>query len=499
MAAEPQDRGIEIDSVSFQVRAQKFRVAATIMKRTRIPVATEFATRLVHLVKGIRLDDMAGFFDFEPGETRVLLEDVLGTGLVSERNGQLVLSQRGQEALSPSTDTLDLYEVEDLVTTASFDLAAFAPVEESKLNQREARIIEELKLPDREKAAAGAKAAEEAFEFHFLEWRQRYGRRAWDDDTRLRSIDDVQPIATFPAVFQIPVRWRPGDMASAEADFSELTGKGRAGSRNALISALSGRVKDFTAPSDHPAAFDLVNELDGGVFRRGAVSSTEQVSVWADLCANDQGRAMPHPAQPGLRLIGSTATSAVRAALLDWTQGVGGAPTATKTPVFWLPPESPSWGRSLPFTSLAAALSTAHASDDGTVLLARTRDSAGTERFWSKLYGPTGELPAVFDRCLAVPATELPSALEVVVKPGSWVLVLVHAPDPASGYPFPFGYITAARAIVDRFAYQIAEVASKADGTRAVMWHRKKEDADAALAMIDEALGIGVAEISSST
>jgi hypothetical protein len=492
MAPEPQ---VEIDSVSFQVRAQKFRVAATIMKRTRIPVATEYATRLVHLVKGIRLDDMAGFFDFEPGETKVLLEDVLGTGLVSERNGQLVLSQRGQEALSPSTDTLDLFEVEDITTTASFDLASFAPVEESKLNQREARIVEELKLPDREKAAAGAKAAEEAFELHFLEWRQKYGRRAWDEETRLRSIDDVQPIAPFSAVFQIPVRWRPGDMASVEADFSELAGKGRAGSRNALISALSQRLRDFGAPSDHAAAFDLVSELDGGVFRRGEVGTSQQVSAWADLCASDKDRALPHPAQPGLRLIGSTATSAVRAALLEWTQSIGGAQTATKTPVFWLPSESPSWGRSLSFTSLAAALSTAHASDDGTVLLARTRESAGPEKFWSKLYGPTSELPAVFDRCLAVPATELPSALEVIVKPGSWVLALVHAPDPASGYPFPFGYISAERTIVDRYAHQIAELASKADGTRAIAWHRKKEDADAALAMIDEALGIGVADL----
>jgi hypothetical protein len=493
MLEESKDRGVEIDSVSFQVRAQKFRVAATIMKRTRIPVATEYATRLVHLVDGIRLDDMAGFFDFEPGETKVLLEDVLGTGLVAERNGQLVLSQRGQQALSPITDTLDLYEVEDLVTTISLDLASFAPVEESKLNAREARIVEELKLPDREKAATATKTAEDAFDFHFQEWRQRHGRRAWDDQTKLHSIDDVQPIAPLAAVFQVPVRWRSNDIPSAEADFSELASKGRPGSRNALISALSTRVKEFAAPSDHAATFDLVAELVGGIFRRAAVGSTPQLSAWAELCASPADRALPHPGQPGLRLIGSTATSALRSALLDWTQSIGGAPTATKTPVFWLPPQSPSWGRSIPFTSLATALSSAHAPDDGTVLLARTRDSAGPEKFWSRLYGPTGELPPLFDRCLAVPANELPEALEVIVKPGSWVMVLIHVSDPASGYPFPLGYITAARSVVDRFTYRIAELASKADGTRAIAWHRSREDADVALAMIDEALGIGVA------
>ena len=380
-----------------------------------------------------------------------------------------------------------------LVTTISLDLASFAPVEENKLNAREARIVEELKLPDREMAATSTKTAEDAFDFHFQEWRQRHGRRTWDDETKLHSVDDVQPIAPFAAVLQIPVRWRPSDMPSVEADFSELASKGRPGSRNALISALSARVKEFTAPSDHAAAFDLVAELDEGIFRRAAVGSTQQLSAWADLCAHPADRALPSPGQPGLRLIGSTATSALRSALLDWTESIGGSPTATKTPVFWLPPQSPSWGRSIPFTSLAAALSSAHASDDGTVLLARTRDTTGPEKFWRRLYGPTGELPAVFDRCLAVPATELPESLEVIVKPGSWVLVLIHASDPASGYPFPFGYITAGRSIVDRFTYRIAELASKADGTRAIAWHRNRENADAALAMIDEALGIAVA------
>src|SRR5260370_4529571 len=68
-------------------------------------------------------------------------------------------------------------------------------------------------------------------------------------------------------------------------------------------------------------------------------------------------------------------------------------------------------------------------------------------------------------------------------------MALIHAPDSASGYPFPFGYITASRNIVDRIAYRIAELASRADGTKAVLWTRAGEDAHKALAMMDEALG----------
>jgi hypothetical protein len=92
---------------------------------------------------------------------------------------------------------------------------------------------------------------------------------------------------------------------------------------------------------------------------------------------------------------------------------------------------------------------------------------------------------------LKTPATDLPDALEIVIKPGSWVMVLIHAPDPTSGYPFPMGHITAARPFVDRFVYRIAELASRADGTKAMLWTKEGGDAHIALARIDQALGIG--------
>ena len=449
-----------------------------------------YATRLVHLVQGIRLEDLLRFFDFEAAESRVLLQDVLGTGLVVERNGQLFLSAQGHEALSPMTDRLDLFEVEEIATTIALDLAAFTFVEEATLNPRETRLVQELKLPDREKAATAIASARDAFDLHFQEWRLTQGRRrGLDEDTRLHSIEDVQVVGAIPSV--VPIRWRSGDMPGVEPDFSELSSKGRAGSRAPLISTLSTRLKSFVAPADHQAAFELIDSLDGGMFRRDGVRSSAQQVDWAVLAISPEHRVLARAGAPGLRLVGSTESS--RTALLDWTQGVGGTSTATRTPVFWLPPNLPSWGRSVPFANLASALSAAHASDDGTVLLARTRRDAGDEKFWNKLYGPTSKLDPLFDRCLEVPESDLPDALEIVIKPGSWVLALVHAPDAQTAYPFPFGYITAAPQIVERYAHRIAELASKADGTRAILWVRAGEDTHAALTRIDEALGIGVA------
>ena len=252
MTPRTQRDDIEVDIASFVVRSQKFRIAAMIMKRTSVPLATEYATRLVHLVQGIRLEDLLRFFDFEAAESRVLLQDVLGTGLVVERNGQLFLSAQGHEALSPMTDRLDLFEVEEIATTIALDLAAFTFVEEATLNPRETRLVQELKLPDREKAATAIASARDAFDLHFQEWRLTQGRRrGLDEDTRLHSIEDVQVVGAIPSVVQVPIRWRSGDMPGVEPDFSELSSKGRAGSRAPLISTLSTRLKSFVAPADH--------------------------------------------------------------------------------------------------------------------------------------------------------------------------------------------------------------------------------------------------------
>lgn len=484
---------IDIDFANFAVRSQKFRFVALVMKRTSIPLATEYATRLVHLVPGIRLDDMLGFFNFEPAESRILLQDVLGTGLVEERNGQLFLSDRGRGALSSASDKLDLFEIEEINPTVALDLAAFTPVEESSLNRRELQLAEELKLPDREKAAAAVVSAREAFDLHFQEWRGGQARRRWlDDDTRLKSIEDVQAIGTTTAVYQIPIRWRPGDVAGATPDFSELSSRGRPGSRNPLIAAISERLKSVLAPSDHQEAFDLVEQIDGGILRRDGVRSSLDRVEWVSLTAAPNQRVLNGPGMPGIRLLGSVSSENVRGALLDWTQSSGGSKSTTRAPVFWLPPRIAGWGRSVQFVNLARDLSAAHQVDDGTVLLARCR-SPDEARNWSKLYGAVGNLPSLFDRCLVVSADELPHALEILVKPGAWAAVLIHSPDVNSGYPFPFGYITAAPQIVEQYQFLLAELSAKADGTRAVLWARSEEDAHRALARIDTALGIGVA------
>jgi hypothetical protein len=108
-------------------------------------------------------------------------------------------------------------------------------------------------------------------------------------------------------------------------------------------------------------------------------------------------------------------------------------------------------------------------------------------------YGPTDRIDALFDRCLPLERPDVPGALELIVKPQSWALVLIHTPDLQTALPFPVGYITGVPGVVARYTHMLAELASQTKGPSALLWQMPDETADKALLVIDEALGIKVA------
>lgn len=473
---------IEIDELSFLVRAQKFRIGGTAMRRTSIPLATEYAVKLIHLIPEVTAEQLGAYFGFEHAETSVLLQDVLDTGLVIESQGHLTLSARGNEAVSPTSDDIELFSSEEFTAYQAFDLIALAPVDDATIQPGIARLIPEIPVTDRVAAAKATSRIPEAFELHFLEWRQRSGGKLKADDFRFQTAQDVQQIKTFPAPFHVPVRLHLEEPAFVEADFSALRQRGRSGSRTPLIEALSAYTKKITCPNDYDSAFTQLETIDGGVFSRNGLRQPTQQAAWARLCQSS-ARLLPHPFNPGLKLVGSSSAGSVKAALTEWTKQL----ETEDKPIFWLPPQSDYWGRSLSFATLLRDLSGQEPS--GTVLLARDGFDRWTANNWRKHFGKRERQAALFDRCMAI-TNEAPRALEIILKPNCWCLVLLHAPDPKSGYPVPVGYISGDRVLVQAFEDYLAKLVTSGSTADPVLWHREDETSTSALSLIDEALRI---------
>ena len=475
---------IEVDEVSFLVRAQKFRISATAMKRSAISLATEYAIRLILLVPDIGPEAIGDYFGFEEVETRVLLQDILETGLVLENSGRLTLSARGYEAISPVSEELEIFAREEIRTSQSFDLIALAPVEEVSLDHSIARRIAEIGIPDREKAANAASQIGRAFEDHFLEWRQRYGARSRADDLMFEAADDIQQIKVFAAPFHISIQYHQEDPAGLEPDFGPLQTKGRPGSRKPLIEALSARISSMRAPPDAETGFRWLRELDGDLLSRSGFNEMSDVRPWMARCLDDMGKRLAYPFDPGLRLAGSISGKIVRSALIDWTKLQGPSEPA---PVFWIPPGADYWGRSLAFATVVRELNAQEG--DGIVLLARNGNEPREASWWRKSFGRSEKHTSLFDRCLGI-SSDLPKSLEIVVKPNSWALALVHTTETRSGLPLPIGYITADDVVVQALTRAVADVASTAPSSKAILWARRDETHDAALSAIDTSLGI---------
>ena len=108
----------------------------------------------------------------------------------------------------------------------------------------------------------------------------------------------------------------------------------------------------------------------------------------------------------------------------------------------------------------------------GVVLVPRSDMSEKDLRTLKWRYGPwMGTGP--FERCLAVKSGS-PNALEIIVRPGSFGIALVHAPDGASGYPLPFGYASTAPEVVKELSIYLSYLATDAQ-PEDVLWQRPDE------------------------
>lgn len=463
---------IGVDDLTFAVRSSTFRFAITTMRRTPIPLATEYAVRLIHQVPDLTADDIAAFFGFGVAETLVLIQDVLETGMVVESQGCFKLSAKGQIAVSELGD-IELFAINEQNTQQTFDLVSFAPITDDELGRSGSRFSLELTLPDRRRAANAADEVKLAFEVHFQEWLDLVRKKS--DDVRFRSIEDIQQIKTFAAPVSTRMLLRTEGAATVDADYREMRTRGQHGSRDPLIQAMGASIQTVTAPADHDWAFNVLNDVDGGVLRRAGIAGTTSAPAWIGANPDRYTDRDDTPNSTNI-VVGSVTGDLPKHALLEMARGSGG--DSTGEPVLWLPPVMNHWGRSIAFESLLGDL---QQTNDDIVLLPRSDMSERDLRNLAWRHGPSNN-GGRYDRGLALRSGS-PEALEVIVKPGVFGMALVHAPDGGSGFPLPFGYATTDPAIVKELTLYLSYLATDAR-TEHVLWSRPEESKTHCLAAI---------------
>ncbi|OWK26144.1 hypothetical protein AJ87_48800 [Rhizobium yanglingense] len=175
-------------------------------------------------------------------------------GYVDISSDRVRLSTRGENAFNPASGELEALDIEAFADTVPLDLISFSPVDTAG----GARMpwLSELEIKDKTAAAAATSAGEHGFRTNFGEWRDRKFKGGSASMVRLQTMD-VTPLARFTTPISVPVNYAPSISDAIEPDFSKLRDKGRRGSREKLIDALSQALRGIAAPTDQYAAAEI--------------------------------------------------------------------------------------------------------------------------------------------------------------------------------------------------------------------------------------------------
>ena len=269
----------------------------------------------------------------------------------------------------------------------------------------------------------------------------------------MQAVLEVEPKRHFLSEVVIPVVLHLEGEVRVEPNFSTLAALGRDGSRKELIASISRHVAGLTSPDDEAVALRLLKSRGISVLDRFGAGAP--AGSWARYAMSDPE--FNEARRPTTALCGSVLSPMVRAALIDRTAEWEADRPPGDRPILWLRPRLRQWGVGEAFEDVASAVARKSGSHDPLVLLCRP----GEERMPPA--GKRGRLAeSGFSALVCVGGDHVPGALEVVLSPRRWALVLVHRAVTPGGLPVGNGFCSAAPTVVSSVSAMVLDLLTRA-------------------------------------
>lgn len=432
--------------VSVGLPAQEFYVRCQVAVERQVPVMTEFAVRLLHVVERLPVEAFATYFGLQAGECRDLLNSLAQEGLVEEQDGSLVLTSYASARFVTSEDSVPRFtRIAERQTRTVFDLATFTPLPGRVANAGYWDNTLELDWSHEQGTSSNTvDRATEAFHRHFAEI-ERINHQ--DESRRAFSVYKVEEIAAgkrnilpIPIIFTIDVDGQVNYDFVEELDFLPEALRSRVIQLAATrIGSLEKRPDQFQSfvtvfedevlgrylHSDGLRFGDYVREVHASVV--GATYDTGQTSSVLGAFYMPRNR-------PNL-LAGLKKAFAEIAKLPEERR---------PNELFWVVPENALWGRTELLREFVQAIQQA-ADDELDVAVEITAVcSASQSDAPSRLQQRARPLlDAGFSDVLLGPGMTSAERFELLLLPGAYMAALYHASAPDSSVNVPVGFQTA--------------------------------------------------------
>lgn len=433
---------IPFNRITFALPVQPFKVTAFISTQERLPAVTEFVLRLLHTCGRVSLVGFRDYFGFSEAESLSVIESLDRQGYVTLSEDQLTLSEEMRQRFESSPDDCPwMTKLKRRTDVVPFDLLTFSMLGRADFAFASANWV---KLnPPPELVGNSLEKARHAYRDSFIRIERETARSRGEERERSYGVHSIESIEARKPGFvpltvslevdaknavtaKLPNEFEAGASLELLAEFRECV----AASLESSTRGGEGGVQDFLT----------LFELD---FLRPYALDAD---LNAHKLATDVERGLSAPAgiQP---LFGGVYLKRNRDAVLSHIHeargGHKGQPSFQSS-LAWLAPDYALWGRGDDFKQSVEGFRKAiRNTGKGDDLYVFDRAEERQEPTVRSMYAGTGLVELHLIRSPSASSARWHGSLELMLYPGRFAVVLLHAAMPSSpGVRVPFGFIS---------------------------------------------------------
>ncbi|GAA0004720.1 hypothetical protein BRDID11002_47230 [Bradyrhizobium diazoefficiens] len=213
------DEPFDVAVFDLLLPCRTFEVKHKVTESGRVSMTAEFLLRLLRASDGFGETDFEMFFGFDAAERSFVLREAEEAGYVKREDGRLWLTEVGRGLFKEGEDEPVIYEVEQRIVRAGFDLLSFAPAVMESFSKFD-HGLPELKVADTARAAAAKDTVRDKFRRFYGE----FSSRTRNDPQKRRflySVDHVEPGNRFSNVVRVVVKSTLRQPSAIEPDLSD--------------------------------------------------------------------------------------------------------------------------------------------------------------------------------------------------------------------------------------------------------------------------------------
>lgn len=431
-----------IATVCLEARTRRYRIDAILRRKPILEAPAEACLKALFIAERLPETALMQYLGLAPAEFDVIASQLATNALITRSGPDLLLTAEGKKAIDPNSEGQNREPVTD---TIAFEDTAFAEAPREKARPWM------LPLESTQLREDGRPEATKAFRDGFFAWRARkYSERSGDSSSQavgLARIANVVPLGRDSSAIRAPVVLAPTSNAAyvdvSRIDLGSLTSPER---REVCAEAFRKGITAASTPQDGEKAISwigrFIEELPGAP-HLDPVDWARRVRS-GEIVTSGQGQLISQ-SLPSFVTLGGVDTEQLSA-------DFGDPPI-----VFWSPPEGDAWRLDADIDPAIRRLSKNGRRFDHTKevsVSAVFRVRKGTERdteytwFLRQQNGPFGAAlllstpPSDSTRLPMGLGEDLPQALELLLKPGHWVVAVSHVVAERAHIPIPIGVAT---------------------------------------------------------